>query len=77
MAGNITFTASWLTIRLTMLLIHRLCQHRWPAIAGMVGFRNNVNADSEAGVVDMVSGTSQQVAFGRGKCSFQVQLYRT
>jgi hypothetical protein len=43
--------------------LFRLCQHRWPAIAGMVGFRNNVGS---ASVINMVTGTSQQIAFERG-----------
>jgi len=46
-----------------------LCQHRWPAIAGMVGFRNHVGA---AAVTNQVSGTSQQLAFGRGALGFVV-----
>ncbi|KII85613.1 carbohydrate-binding module family 20 protein [Plicaturopsis crispa FD-325 SS-3] len=40
-----------------------LCQHRLPAVAGMVGFRNTVGAGS---LNNFVSGTSSQIAFGRG-----------
>lgn len=43
--------------------LHRLCQHRWPAIAGMVGFRNNVGS---APLTGWVSPSSQQIAFSRG-----------
>ena len=41
-----------------------LCQHRWPAVAGMVGFRNNVG---DAELTDWVSPQSEQIAFGRGR----------
>ncbi|KAI0052805.1 carbohydrate-binding module family 20 protein [Auriscalpium vulgare] len=44
-----------------------LCQHRWSAIAGMVGFRNNVGA---AALTNWVSPSSQQIAFGRGSLGF-------
>ena len=40
-----------------------LCQHRWAAVAGMVGFRNNVGS---AALGNWVSPQSQQIAFGRG-----------
>ena len=40
-----------------------LCQHRWIAIAGMVGFRNNVGT---APMTNWQSPQSQQIAFGRG-----------
>ncbi|KAG8825322.1 hypothetical protein FRC19_011686 [Serendipita sp. 401] len=46
-----------------------LCQHRWPPVAGMVGFRNTV------GNVEMnnwQTGTQQQIAFGRGTLGFVV-----
>ena len=43
-----------------------LCQHRWPAVAGMVGFRNNVGS---AALTNWVSPQSQQIAFGRGAYS--------
>ncbi|KAI1783512.1 glycoside hydrolase [Ganoderma leucocontextum] len=44
-----------------------LCQHRWTAVAGMVGFRNNVG---EAALTNWVSPQSQQIAFGRGAFGF-------
>ncbi|KAH9054684.1 glycoside hydrolase family 13 protein [Lactarius vividus] len=44
-----------------------LCQHRWPAIAGMVGFRNKVG---RAPVTGWVSPSSQQIAFARGSDGF-------
>ncbi|EGO22943.1 glycoside hydrolase family 13 protein [Serpula lacrymans var. lacrymans S7.9] len=44
-----------------------LCQHRWSAIAGMVGFHNNVGT---AALGDWVSPSSQQIAFGRGALGF-------
>ena len=40
-----------------------LCQHRWVAIAGMVGFRNNVGS---AALTNWVSPQGSQIAFGRG-----------
>ncbi|KAJ7590713.1 glycoside hydrolase superfamily [Mycena floridula] len=43
-----------------------LCQHRWIAFAGMVGFRNNVGS---AEITDWVSQTGQ-IAFGRGSAGF-------
>jgi len=46
---------------------HRLCQHRFPAVAGMTRFRNSV------GVADMRqidTPTSQRLAFGRGTSGF-------
>jgi len=43
------------------------CQHRWPAIAGMVSFRNNVG---NAPLTGWVSPSSQQIAFGRGTSGF-------
>ncbi|EEB90215.1 hypothetical protein MPER_11606 [Moniliophthora perniciosa FA553] len=39
-----------------------LCQHRWIAISGMVGFRNTVGS---AAINNWVSPQSQQIAFGR------------
>jgi hypothetical protein len=39
------------------------CQHRWTAIAGMVKWRNGVSGT----VNNWVTGTNQQIAFGRGK----------
>src|SRR6266851_10383333 len=47
----------------TRIITHRFCQHRWPAIAGMVGFRNNVGS---AALTGWVSPSSQQIAFARG-----------
>jgi len=44
-----------------------LCQHRWTAIAGMVGFRNTVGT---AALSNWVSPQSQQIAFGRGSAGF-------
>ncbi|KAK7691589.1 hypothetical protein QCA50_004988 [Cerrena zonata] len=44
-----------------------LCQHRWTAVAGMVGFRNNVGS---AALNNWVSPQSQQIAFGRGALGF-------
>ena len=48
---------------ITGTMIHRFCQHRWPAIAGMVGFRNVVGSAPLAG---WVSPSSQRIAFARG-----------
>ncbi|KAF5379275.1 hypothetical protein D9757_010696 [Collybiopsis confluens] len=45
-----------------------LCQHRWAAVAGMVGFRNHVGPT--AALTDWVSPQSQQIAFGRGSLGF-------
>ncbi|KAI5120070.1 hypothetical protein M0805_002632 [Coniferiporia weirii] len=49
-----------------------LCQHRWPAIAGMVGFRNTANSPSDSSnpLTSWVSPSSQQIAFGRGSVGF-------
>ncbi|CAA7263967.1 unnamed protein product [Cyclocybe aegerita] len=44
-----------------------LCQHRYTAISGMVGFRNNVGS---AAINNWVSPQSQQIAFGRGALGF-------
>ncbi|KAN0114196.1 Glycoside hydrolase superfamily [Russula decolorans] len=43
------------------------CQHRWPAIAGMVGFRNNVGG---APLTGWVAPSSQQIAFARDSLGF-------
>ena len=40
-----------------------LCQHRWTAVAGMVGFRNNAGS---AGLTNWVSPHGSRIAFGRG-----------
>ncbi|KAF8886962.1 glycoside hydrolase family 13 protein [Infundibulicybe gibba] len=53
-AGN-AITADW------------LCQHRWPAIAGMIGFHNTVGRSELNG---WTSPTSQRIAFGRGSAGF-------
>jgi hypothetical protein len=45
----------------------RICQHRWTAIAGMVGFYNTANAGS---LNNWVQGSNQQIAFGRGNAGF-------
>ncbi|KAJ7175109.1 glycoside hydrolase family 13 protein [Mycena crocata] len=44
-----------------------LCQHRFVAISGMVGFRNQVGS---AALTNWVSPQSQQIAFGRGSAGF-------
>ncbi|KAF8632286.1 hypothetical protein AX17_004885 [Amanita inopinata Kibby_2008] len=44
-----------------------LCQHRYVAITGMAGFRNNVGS---APMTNWVSPQSQQIAFGRGSLGF-------
>ncbi|EUC56002.1 glycoside hydrolase family 13 protein [Rhizoctonia solani AG-3 Rhs1AP] len=44
------------------------CQHRWTAIAGMVKWRNGVSGS----VNNWVTGTNQQIAFGRGSSGFVV-----
>lgn len=44
-----------------------LCQHRYTAISGMVGFRNNVGSTP---LTDWVSPQPQQIAFGRGSAGF-------
>ncbi|KAG9013256.1 hypothetical protein FRB93_000779 [Tulasnella sp. JGI-2019a] len=40
-----------------------LCQHRWTAIAGMIGFYNQVGSST---VVNWVSDASNHIAYGRG-----------
>ena len=42
-----------------------LCQHRWQAIAGMVGFRNAVGS---AAMTSWTAPEGQRIAFGRGTC---------
>lgn len=44
-----------------------LCQHRWPAIAGMVGFRASAGS---ANLTDWSSPSLSQIAFGRGSGAF-------
>ncbi|KAG8970027.1 hypothetical protein FRC03_011826 [Tulasnella sp. 419] len=43
------------------------CEHRWTAIAGMVKFYNKVKGTS---LTNWVSGSSSQIAFGRGSVGF-------
>jgi alpha-amylase len=45
-----------------------VCEHRWPAIAGMVGFRNATQAVPT--VTDWWSNNANQIAFGRGDLGF-------
>ncbi|PZV15758.1 MAG: ATPase [Leptolyngbya sp.] len=47
-----------------------VCEHRWPAIAGMVGFRNATQAVAQ--VTDWWSNQANQIAFGRGELGFVV-----
>ncbi|EJD07843.1 glycoside hydrolase [Fomitiporia mediterranea MF3/22] len=47
-----------------------LCQHRWPAITGMVGFRNNISVASPNALTNWVSPSSQRIAFARGAAGF-------
>ncbi|KAM5541980.1 hypothetical protein V8D89_004290 [Ganoderma adspersum] len=44
-----------------------LCQHRWQAVAGMVGFRNTVGS---AKITGWTAPEGQRVAFGRGALGF-------
>ncbi|KAH8814784.1 glycoside hydrolase [Flagelloscypha sp. PMI_526] len=44
-----------------------LCQHRWIAFSGMVGFRNTVGS---AALNNWVSPQGSQIAFGRGSAGF-------
>nr|GAT50135.1 alpha-amylase [Mycena chlorophos] len=43
------------------------CEHRWPAIANMVGFHNAVGSSA---LTNIQEGTNQQIAFGRGSIGF-------
>ncbi|KAJ6546870.1 glycoside hydrolase superfamily [Mycena capillaripes] len=45
------------------------CEHRWPGIANMNAFRNAVGG---AALTNVLAGTSQQVAFGRGAIGFLI-----
>ncbi|KAF8528372.1 glycoside hydrolase [Hysterangium stoloniferum] len=45
-----------------------LCQHRWPAFSGMVTFHNSVSGN----LTNLIYGSSQQIAFGRGSSGFVV-----
>ncbi|KAJ7348969.1 glycoside hydrolase superfamily [Mycena albidolilacea] len=45
------------------------CEHRWNGIANMVAFHNAVGG---AALTNIVAGTSQQVAFGRGAAGFLI-----
>ncbi|MBD1916145.1 alpha-amylase family protein [Phormidium sp. FACHB-322] len=47
-----------------------VCEHRWPAIAGMVGFRNATQPVAK--VTDWWSNQANQIAFGRGDRGFVV-----
>jgi len=44
-----------------------LCQHRWIAISGMVGFRNNVGSNA---LSNWSSPQGDRIAFGRGSAGF-------
>jgi len=44
-----------------------LCQHRWIAISGMTGFRNNAGT---AAMTNWISPQSNRIAFGRGSAGF-------
>jgi hypothetical protein len=44
-----------------------LCQHRWTAVSGMVGFRNTVGS---AGITNWQSPQGSRIAFGRGSAGF-------
>ncbi|PPR00074.1 hypothetical protein CVT24_008976 [Panaeolus cyanescens] len=44
-----------------------VCQHRWIAISGMVGFRNTVGSGS---LVNWVSPAANRIAFGRGSAGY-------
>jgi len=44
-----------------------ICQHRWIAFTGMVGFRNHVGS---VGLSDWYSPQNSQIAFGRGSRGF-------
>ncbi|KAG9122353.1 hypothetical protein FRC07_001321 [Ceratobasidium sp. 392] len=46
-----------------------LCQHRWPAVAGMVPFFNAVQGTA---LTNWQSGTGQQIAYGRGSTGFVI-----
>lgn len=46
---------------------HRLCQHRFPAVAGMTRFRNFVGVED---MRDVATPTSQRLAFSRGTSGF-------
>ncbi|MGB3201695.1 MAG: alpha-amylase family protein [Nodosilinea sp.] len=45
-----------------------VCEHRWPAMVGMVGFRNATQAVPT--VTDWWSNNANQIAFGRGDLGF-------
>ncbi|MDQ3930851.1 MAG: alpha-amylase family protein [Chloroflexota bacterium] len=47
-----------------------VCEHRWPDIAGMVGFRNYTSPRFE--VTDWWSNGSNAIAFGRGDLGFAI-----
>ncbi|KAJ7184463.1 alpha-amylase [Mycena filopes] len=45
------------------------CEHRWQQLANMIGFHNAV---AGAALTNIVKGTSQQIAFGRGAIGFLI-----
>jgi alpha-amylase len=45
-----------------------VCEHRWPAIAGMVGFRHATQA--VPAITDWWSNSANQIGFGRGNLGF-------
>ncbi|KAJ7093195.1 glycoside hydrolase superfamily [Mycena epipterygia] len=45
------------------------CEHRWPAIANMIALHN---AAGSSALTNILKGTSQQIAFGRGTVGFLV-----
>ena len=50
-----------------------LCQHRWAAVAGMVGFHNTVGG---AALGNWVSPQGSQIAFGRGMFALALDYER-
>jgi hypothetical protein len=46
-----------------------LCEHRWPAIVGLVGLSNIVSGTS---VTNYITNGSQQIAFGRGSLGYVI-----
>ncbi|KAF7322481.1 CBM20 domain-containing protein [Mycena chlorophos] len=63
----------WLALYASLLclvrdmLIYLPGEHRWPAIANMVGFHNAVGSSA---LTNIQEGTNQQIAFGRGSIGF-------
>ena len=56
-----------LLLGITSDLPYRLCQHRFPAVAGMTRFRNSVGVED---MRDVATPTSQRLAFSRGTSGF-------